>query len=135
MPASKTADTERLQLRLLGTVVANDNALAVCLSPATGATIRLRAGESFEGWVLRSVSGREAAFENKLQRVVLELSSRVDGSTAPSTPQVTSPLVAPEQPQTRTSPVQSAQAQVSAPASGTWIDGDGQMIAPPQRSK
>ena len=77
-PSAKPADPEPLRLTLLGTVVAGDRGIAICLDPATGSTIRVRIGGDFEGWSLRSVQAREATFEKAEQRALLVFPSPDD---------------------------------------------------------
>lgn len=113
------AAPEEIPLTLLGTIVGRDNGIAICFNPSTKDVIRLKIGESFEGWVLRSVHGREAAFEKVSLHARLALPS-------PDDPQVpASPLAMPM------TPPLPPPIQANVPASGTWKDGDGQMIAPP----
>lgn len=131
-PATETAGPEHLRLRLLGTIVAPENGIAICLNPATGDAIRLRVGESFEGWVLRLVHGHEATFEKASQHAVLALSSPYEGLSTPLPPQAIGAVASPQSPIPTAQPVR---APVRAPASGSWMDGDGQMIAPPQKSR
>lgn len=126
--ATQTAG-ERLTLRLMGTITTAENGIAICLDPATGNTIRLRVGESFEGWVLSYVHGHQAIFTKASQREVIALSTPDDRQNIPLPPtQATNAAAAP---QGVVSVVQSARGL----ASGTWMDGDGQMIAPPGKSK
>ena len=84
-PAPKPAEPETLRLTLLGTVVAGQRGIAICLDPFTGATVRVRSGEDFEGWSLRSVQAREATFEKAEQRALLTLPS-------PDDPQAGAPM-------------------------------------------
>lgn len=126
-PTPKTAESGQLELRLLGIVAADETGLAICFNPATGEAIRLRMGENFEGWVLRSVHGHKAAFEKASQRTVLELTSRDEGQTGPLPPQQTGAVATP-QPQGLVPPIQPVRAGMQ-----TWMDGDGQMIAPPRK--
>jgi len=88
----------------------------------------VRTGESFEGWNLRAVRGREATFEKASRQEVLALPSPDDPRPpAPMPPQIAGaqPLPLP------LSPVNAVPAQ-AAPVSGTWRDGDGNLIAPPK---
>jgi general secretion pathway protein N len=77
-PPPAAAVPEPLRLTLLGTVVAGDGGIAICLDPATGSTVRVRSGEGFEGWSLRSVRAREATFVKAEQRALLALPSPDD---------------------------------------------------------
>jgi general secretion pathway protein N len=62
-PRVATAEPERPPLTLVGTIMGEGDAIAVFVLQGTGTTIRLRPNESHEGWVLRSVQGREATLE------------------------------------------------------------------------
>lgn len=64
------------QLSLIGTIVDLRGGYAVFVETATGATIRLRTGESHDGWVLRSVSMRDAMLQKDRGTVVLSLPPR-----------------------------------------------------------
>jgi general secretion pathway protein N len=132
-PPPPPAEPEQLGLRLLGTFAGRDNGIAICLNPATGEVVRVRTGESFEGWRLHAVRGREATFEKASRQAVLALPSPDDPKLPVLPPQIAGarPLPMPL-PSTNTAlPAQPA--AVSSRGSGTWLDGDGNMIAPPKR--
>ena len=129
-PPPPPAGPEQLGLRLLGTIAGRDSGIAICLNPATGDVVRVRTGESFEGWLLRTVHGREATFEKAALRTVLALPSP-DDPQQPSAPQMAGALPFSVIP--AGGPPQPAAATSSAPVSGTWRDGDGNLIAPPKR--
>jgi len=61
-------------LSLLGIVAGKDEAFAVFINTQTHDTVRLRTGEGDGGWVLRSVSGREATIEKDHRTEILRLS-------------------------------------------------------------
>jgi hypothetical protein len=126
-PAPEAAAPAQLQLRLLGTVAAGENGIAICLDPATGGAIRLRVGENFEGWTLRSVQGHRATFEKASQRAELAISSPDAGGQGAPLPLQAIGAVP--------SSVQPVRTTTNAPVSGTWMDGDGQLIAPPPKSR
>jgi len=65
----KPREPERPQLTLVGTVASDDEGFGIFLDQSTTAVFRLRVGEDYQGWKLRSVQGREATLE-KDQRVV-----------------------------------------------------------------
>jgi len=52
-----------LTLSLLGTIAGDSEGIALFMERATQEVVRLRTGEAHEGWVLRSVHGREAKLE------------------------------------------------------------------------
>ena len=128
-PPPPAAEPEQLGLRLLGTIAGHDRSIAICLNLATSEVVRVRTGESFEGWNLRSVRGREATFEKASRREVLALPSPDD----PRQPVAAPPQIAGAQAlPLPLSPVNAVPAQ-AAPNSGTWRDGDGNLIAAPRR--
>ena len=88
-PPPRQAEPEQLQLRLQGTVVGGESGFAICFNPATGGLVRVRMGEDFEGWILRSVGAREASFQKGEQRALLAFPSP-DDPQPPATP-VSSP--------------------------------------------
>jgi hypothetical protein len=65
----KPREPERPQLTLVGTAASDDEGFGIFLDQSTQAVFRLRVGEDYQGWKLRSVQGREATLE-KDQRVV-----------------------------------------------------------------
>ncbi len=67
--SAKPREPERPQLTLVGTVASDDEGFGIFLDQSTTAVFRLRVGEDYQGWKLRSVQGREATLE-KDQRVV-----------------------------------------------------------------
>jgi hypothetical protein len=124
-PPPTAAAPEQIPLKLLGTITSPRNAIAICLNQATSEVIRLRTGESFEGWTLRDIQAREAVFEKASARTSLTLSSPDDPQVASAAPPVSDGSAA--QPQ----PAEPA----SAPQSGAWRDGDGNLIAPPPKAR
>jgi hypothetical protein len=54
---------EPLTLSLLGTIASESEGIALFMEKNTQMVVRLRTGEAHEGWVLRSVHGREALLE------------------------------------------------------------------------
>ena len=72
-PRVAKAEPERPPLTLVGTIMGERDAIAVFVLQGTGTTIRLRPNESHEGWVLRSVQGREARLEKGDKSNVLAL--------------------------------------------------------------
>jgi general secretion pathway protein N len=128
-PPPPVAEPEQLGLRLLGTIAGRDGGIAICLNLATSEVVRVRTGESFEGWNLRTVRGREATFEKAARQEVLALPSPDD----PRQPVAAPPQFAGARGlPLPLSPVNAVPAQ-RAPVSGTWRDGDGNLIAAPKR--
>jgi general secretion pathway protein N len=69
----KPKDPERPTLFLVGTVANGHERFAVFLDQSTKAAVRLRMGDDYQGWTLRSVQGREATLEKDQQAVILAL--------------------------------------------------------------
>jgi general secretion pathway protein N len=70
------AQPSRPLLTLVGAIAGEGegDSIAIFVEDATKATIRLKAGESYLGWVLRLVRSRQATLENERQTAVLDLS-------------------------------------------------------------
>jgi hypothetical protein len=67
----KPKEPEQPQLSLVGTISGDDARLGIFVDQATKAVLRLKQGEEFQGWQLRSVESREASFQkNQLTFVV-----------------------------------------------------------------
>jgi hypothetical protein len=71
--AAKPKERERPQLNLVGTIASNDEAFGIFLDLSTKAALRLKVGEDYQGWKLRSVQGREATLEKDQEVITLEL--------------------------------------------------------------
>jgi hypothetical protein len=69
----KPAEPDRPAVTLLGTIVGGAEGIGVFLESATRTVVRLRMGEDHQGWVLRSVKGREVTLEKAGATTVLEL--------------------------------------------------------------
>lgn len=126
-PPPPPAEPEQLGLRLLGTIAGREGGIAICLNLASSEVVRVRTGESFAGWNLRTVRGREATFEKASRQEVLALPSPDD----PRQPVALPPQIAGAQ-VLPLSPVNAVPTR-PAPVSGTWRDGDGNLIAAPRR--
>ena len=67
----KPKEPEQPQLSLVGTISGDDAKFGIFVDQATKNVLRLRVGEDFQGWQLRSVQAREASFQkNQLTFVV-----------------------------------------------------------------
>jgi hypothetical protein len=66
-------EPERPPLSLVGTIVGDEDKFGIFVDQSTKAVIRLRVGEDFGGWNLRSIQGREASLEKNQKTVVLAL--------------------------------------------------------------
>jgi general secretion pathway protein N len=76
-PPPRPREPERPRLLLVGTVGGEDG-IAVFVDQATQAVVRLRTGEGHDGWVLRTVVGREVTLQNDRDTAILTL-PRPDG--------------------------------------------------------
>jgi general secretion pathway protein N len=72
-PRVAKAEPERPPLILVGTIAGASDAIAVFVLQGTATTVRLHPNESHEGWVLRSVQGREATLQKGAMSSVLAL--------------------------------------------------------------
>ena len=63
----------RPQLSLVGTVGGGEESFGIFVDPNTKAALRLKIGEDYQGWKLRSVQGREVMLERDMQSAVLSL--------------------------------------------------------------
>jgi general secretion pathway protein N len=131
-PPPVSAEPEQIPLKLLGTIASREQRIAICLNQTNNDVVRLRIGESFNGWVLRSVERREASFEKAARKTRLALPSPEDTQTAPPAFALPGPAASPLPVAAAATPPPTTQA--SAPGSGTWVDGDGNMIAPPPKA-
>jgi general secretion pathway protein N len=122
----KPAEPERPLLTIVGTIVGGNDAIGVFVEQASNNVIRIHAGQDHDGWVLRSVHGREAMFEKDTRKATLAL---------PAPGEMPGPTAVAGQP-VPAAPAQAA-LPLPAPAAGvpqagnTWVDGDGNMITPP----
>ena len=132
VPEPVAVAPEQISLKLLGTITSPKNGIAICFNQATGEIVRVRTGENFEGWVLRDVQAREVIFEKASQRTTLALPSPDDPQVASAPPQPPPSAAQPSPLPAAPSPQQPA-AAANAKDGETWVDGDGNMIAPPKR--
>jgi hypothetical protein len=74
-PAKPAAgpEPEKPPLNLVGVVAGSTDGFAVFINVTTRDIVRLRTGEGHEGWILRSVKGREAVLEKNNQSAVIGL--------------------------------------------------------------
>jgi hypothetical protein len=69
----KLSEPERPQLVLIGTVIGAKDGFGVFVDDTTKSVVRLRAGDDYRGWVLRTIRGRDATLEKGDQRQTLSL--------------------------------------------------------------
>ena len=93
VPVAQPAEPERPALTLIGAVVGDSDAIAVFLDRTNQKIVRLRAGDTHEGWALSSVLGREVTLKKAEQTEVLVL-QRQDGPGSPGIPGVPPPMPA-----------------------------------------
>jgi len=86
-PRVAKAEPERPPLILVGTIAGENDAIAVFVLQGTGTTVRLHTNDSHEGWVLRSVQGREATLQKGGASAVMALAPP-GGSPEPVTAQL-----------------------------------------------
>jgi hypothetical protein len=89
-------EPERPQLTLVGTIAGDEEGFGIFLDPANKTVIRLKIGEDFQGWKLRSVRGRETTLEKDRQTVTLALPQPGLGhpsSEAPPLPTTELPVI------------------------------------------
>ena len=71
--APKPRERERPQLNLVGTIASGEEGFGIFMDQSTKAAVRLKVGEDYQGWKLRSVQGREAILEKDQLVYTLEL--------------------------------------------------------------
>jgi hypothetical protein len=69
----KPREPDRPKLSLVGTIASGDEGFGIFLDQSTSEALRLKIGEDYQGWRLRSVQGREATLEKDQQVVTLAL--------------------------------------------------------------
>lgn len=72
-PRPKPAKVERPQLALVGTIAGPEQSFGIFVDQTTNAALRLKIGEEYQGWRLRTVASREVTLERDEQTVVLNL--------------------------------------------------------------
>jgi general secretion pathway protein N len=80
-PLPQPARVERPKLSLVGTIISDDRSFGIFVDQSTNAALRLRIGEDYQGWKLRSVQGRKATLERDQQTAVLSLPQPGAGAT------------------------------------------------------
>jgi hypothetical protein len=69
----KPPRAERPQLSLVGTIAGDDESFGIFVDQTTRAALRLKVGEEYQGWRLRSVQSREVTLERDQQTTILSL--------------------------------------------------------------
>jgi len=132
--AAKPPEPDHPLLTIVGTVVSESDGIGLFIDQHTNEVVRIHTGQNHDGWLLRSVHGREASFEKNERTSTLAL------PTPGETPAAAAPSLAglPGRPVQPGPPVPApaattASVPAAAPAQpgNTWMDGDGNMITPP----
>jgi general secretion pathway protein N len=110
-PPPKPEEPDHPLLTLMGTVVGETEGIGIFLDQASNNVIRLRMGQDYTGWILRSVQARETMFEKDRRTATLAL--------PPPDAEQAGQLPVPH--------------PVGTVAGNNWVDGDGRMIGPPPR--
>jgi hypothetical protein len=86
-PPPRPKDPDRPQLSLVGTIASASEGFGIFLDVATRAALRLKIGEAYQGWTLRSVRGREVVLEKDDTAATLAMpkpgAERADGGIEP----------------------------------------------------
>ncbi|WP_315834379.1 hypothetical protein [Bradyrhizobium prioriisuperbiae] len=72
-PPPPPREPERPDLELVGTIASGDEGFGIFLDQSTKTPLRLKVGEDYQGWKLRSVRGREATLVRDQQAAVMTL--------------------------------------------------------------
>lgn len=132
--AAKPPEPDHPLLTIVGTIVSASDSIGVFVDQATNEVIRIHAGQEHDGWVLRSVHGREANFDKNERTSTLALPAPGEvpaRGAAPALAGMGQPVPAPlpvAAPAVATAPT-----PIPAQAGNTWVDGDGNLIAPPPK--
>jgi general secretion pathway protein N len=97
-PRVETKPPEQpLTLSLLGTIAGDSNGVGLFMEKTTQEVVRLRTGESHQGWVLRSVHGREAMLEKGDRKETVTLPTPNDAAPSAAAAATAAPPAAPGQ--------------------------------------
>jgi general secretion pathway protein N len=81
-PAPRTAEPQRPQLSLIGTVLSSGEDIGIFLDVTTKKVVRLKTGESVGGWVLTAVRGREAILQKSNESILVAFPPPSSGQRA-----------------------------------------------------
>jgi general secretion pathway protein N len=104
---SRPPEPDHPLLTLVGTAAGTTEGFGIFIDDTTRDVVRLRTGEGHAGWILQSVRGREVTFGKDRITATLSL------------------------PASATEPAARPMSADAAGPSGSWMDGDGQLITPP----
>ena len=83
-PPPPAAEPEQPPLVLVGVIAGDSEGFAVFLDQATNNVVRLKTGQDYQGWMLRSVKGREVTLEKNKRTTTLALPApNADMAAAP----------------------------------------------------
>lgn len=140
-PPPSAAEPEQPSLILVGAIAGDSEGFAVFLDQATNDVVRLKTGQDHQGWMLRSVKGREATLEKNKRTTTLSLPpTNPDMAAAPPPPpsmlprppagmfpRMPVPAAAPPPPGTAGAPRPASPSSIGAPT--TVIPGDPRPLA------
>ena len=72
-PPPRNKPPELPPLSLVGTIASEEESFGIFLHPATNDALRLKIGEDYQGWKLRTIRGRQVTMEKDQQTAVLTL--------------------------------------------------------------
>jgi hypothetical protein len=72
-PAVRKREPEVPQLALVGTIASDAEGFGIFLDQSTKGALRLKLGEDYQGWKLRTIHGREVTMEKDQRAAVLTL--------------------------------------------------------------
>ncbi|MGA2257288.1 MAG: hypothetical protein ABSG53_21745, partial [Thermoguttaceae bacterium] len=113
-PAPKPGEPDHPLLTLVGTIVGKTQSIAIFADEVAKNVIHLKTGQDHAGWTLRAIQGRQATFDKDRREATLALPARSAAQTGPAIP---------------------GPAPVMGPPQGSWVDGDGRHVSPPNSPK
>lgn len=75
---TKSREPERPQLALVGTIIGQKGGFGLFVDDTTKGVVRMRTGDSYHGWILRALHGRDATLEKDEQTTTLSLPRPAD---------------------------------------------------------
>jgi general secretion pathway protein N len=72
-PPPVVENLQKPGLMLVGAIASEANSIAIFLDETTKGVVRLKIGESYSGWTLQQVKGREATLQNDSETAILAL--------------------------------------------------------------
>ena len=81
-PPPRKKEIEPPPLSLVGTIASDEESFGIFIDQSTKAALRLKAGEDYQGWKLKTIRGREVTMEKDQQAAVLALPQPGGGETS-----------------------------------------------------